>query len=77
MAKRKRRKSRARTITLDTKRKKTFEDELARIVRRANRLRAALEGSADVKRVPVGRAQVPAHTREPHYRYIVVRRKRK
>jgi len=64
----------AKVVEVTTGRRKLFEDELKRIVRRANRLRAALEGSVDVKAVEVGRAKVEAHTRAPHVRYIMVRR---
>jgi hypothetical protein len=77
MAKKKRRKPIATPVKLDKKRRKTFEEALASIVRRAGRLKAALEGSADIKRVPVGKATVPEHTREAHYRYIIVRRRKK
>lgn len=66
----------ARKVEVTVTRRKSFEDELARIVRRANRLRAALTDSADVKAVDVKKATVPEHTRVAHTRYIVVRRKK-
>lgn len=51
--------------------KTTFEDELARIVRRATRLRAAIAGSADVRRVKVAECKVAAHTRGAHTRVVI------
>jgi hypothetical protein len=57
--------------------RKAFEDELARIVRRANRLRAAMDGSADIVATPVNRCVVAKHERAAHTRYIIKRRKSK
>lgn len=54
--------------------RKMFEDELERIVRRAQRLRAALEGSADLREIKVAACKVAEHERGAHTRYVVVRR---
>ncbi len=51
-----------------------FEEELARIVRRANRLRAAIAGSADVRQVSVKSCKVAAHTRGAHTRTVITLR---
>lgn len=55
-----------------------FEQELARVVRRAQRLRAALAHEADVVRVEVPACKVRAHTRGAHQRLVIkLRRKTK
>ena len=51
--------------------RKQFEEELARIVRRRERLSAALAGSADVERVQVRQCVVPEHTRGAHTRIVI------
>ena len=56
---------------------KKFEDELARVVRRAMRLRAAIAGSADITRVRVAECEVAAHTRGAHTRLVIRLRKDK
>lgn len=53
-----------------------FEEELARILRRAARLKAALAGSADIERVQVQACKVAAHTRGAHTRVIIRMRKK-
>lgn len=57
--------------------RRQFEQELKRIVRRRERLAAALSGSAEVERVPVKQCTVPEHTRGEHTRLIVRLKKRK
>jgi hypothetical protein len=53
-----------------------FEEELARIVRRANRLRAALAGDADIVKVEVKKCTVPQHDRVAHTRLVIQKRKK-
>lgn len=53
-----------------------FEDELARIVRRAQRLRAAIAGEATITRVQVREVKVRAHTRRAHVRLVITARKK-
>lgn len=60
---------------MDVKARKRFEEELARIVRRVNRLKSALEGSADIEFIEVGECQVKAHLRSRHKRAIIRKRK--
>ena len=53
-----------------------FEVELARVLRRAELLRAALRGDALIEEVRVRETKVRAHTRREHVRYVLRRRKR-
>lgn len=48
-----------------------FEDELRRALARAERLRAAQEGRADVTEVRVRAHKVKAHDRAAHVRYAI------
>lgn len=48
-----------------------FEAELARVVRRANRLRAAIAGEATITRVEVKRTEVRKHWRKAHVRLVI------
>lgn len=52
-----------------------FESELARVLRRAERLKAAVSGSADVIEVHVREHNVRAHKRGAHTRYVITLRK--
>lgn len=54
-----------------------FEEELQRVVRRANRLRAAMSGDATVTEVPVKSVRVRAHTRRAHTRLVITTRKKR
>ena len=54
-----------------------FEQDLARIIRRANRIKAAMDGSADVYQVTVKPTRVRAHTRGEHTRVIIKMKKKK
>lgn len=56
--------------------RKRFEDELKRVVRRRERLAAALSGSAEIERVPVKECVVHEHTRGEHTRLVVRLKKR-
>lgn len=55
--------------------KREFEEELARVLRRAARLRAAVEGSADLQRVEVDGGWVRKHYRKKHTRIVIRLRK--
>ena len=48
-----------------------FEIELATVRRRAARLQAAVDGSAQVTEVKVKAHNVRAHKREAHTRYVI------
>jgi hypothetical protein len=54
-----------------------FEVELDRVVRRAERLRDALAGTADINEVHVVAHKVRAHDRAAHVRYVITRRRAK
>lgn len=61
---------------MNARQRATFEADLARIVRRANRIRAAMNGSMDVVAVEVKESRlIKEHKRGAHTRYIIVRRK--
>lgn len=62
---------------MNASQRKRFEEDLARIVRRANRLRAAIDGSADVVVVQVRQCEVAKHTRGAHTRTVIKLRKGK
>ena len=49
-----------------------FEQELERVLARADRLKAAIKGSASVKTVSVKAHNVRAHTVRAHERVIIV-----
>lgn len=51
-----------------------FEQDLARILRRAARIRAAFEGSADVVAIKVKPCKVAEHKRGAHTRYVIQKR---
>lgn len=55
--------------------KQEFEKQLQAVIRRAKRLQAAIDGSADVKRVHVDGCKVEAHTRGEHYRTVITLRR--
>lgn len=59
---------------MNAARRKQFEEDLARIIRRAGRLRAAMSGDADVVAVKVKKCVVPEHTRGSHTRYVIQKR---
>jgi hypothetical protein len=52
-----------------------FEDELSRVLRRAERLRAAIKGSASVTTVQVKAHKVREHNVRAHARVIITMRK--
>ncbi len=52
-----------------------FEKQLQVVIRRAKRLQAAIDGSADVRRVKVKECEVEAHSRGEHYRTVITLRK--
>jgi len=55
--------------------KKEFEEQLQSVLRRAARLRAAIEGSADITYVQVAKTHVRAHDRRAHRRAVITLRK--
>ncbi len=48
-----------------------FETELDRVLRRVNRLKAAIAGDAQVTEVKVKEHNVRAHKRAAHTRYVI------
>lgn len=54
-----------------------FEVELDTVLRRAARLRAAIEGNAEITEVKVKAHPVRAHTRAAHTRYVILVGKKK
>lgn len=54
----------------------SFEDELKRVLRRAQRLRAAIAHEADIERVKVKSCRVVSHTRGAHTRLVIRLRKK-
>lgn len=58
--------------------KREFEDQLAAVLRRAKRLQAALDGSADITYVKVKESKwVERHKRGAHTRAVITLRKPK
>lgn len=51
-----------------------FETELAAVRRRATRLQAAVDGTADITEVKVKEHSVRAHKRAAHTRYVITLR---
>lgn len=54
--------------------KRKFEEDLAIVLRRVRRLRAAIDGQADVRYVQVKACKVRAHERGAHRRAVIVLR---
>lgn len=54
-----------------------FEVELAAVRRRAARLQAAVDGTADITEVKVKEHNVRAHKRAAHTRYVITLRGKK
>jgi len=53
------------------KRDHKFEEQLAIVLRRAARLQAAIDGSAEIEYVEVGACRVKAHRRGAHTRAVI------
>jgi len=54
-----------------------FETELAAVLRRAERLKAAVAGTATITPVDVKKCMVKAHSRVAHTRYVITIGRRK